>query len=344
MNLAQLKSKRAAMLQALEAMHRKSEFDDSPDRILNFQKVKEDIALLDAQIKKTEDAERRAKLAVPVAYDPSTATTRRPMNLRSFKDYTDSHGITVRADEQAYSVGKFIAASLFDHQPSREWCRNHGIAVKAQIEGTNAAGGALVPDQWANTIINLKEAFGVAARECSKVRMTRDSIDWPRRTGGVSAFFISEGGTPLESTANFDTVKLSAKKMAALVRLSTELAEDAVISVADYLTQEIAYAFASKEDDCLFLGDGTQTYGGMTGLKTSFATNTKGVSTATGHFGRSGLRLSRKADCDLAEAPRADGLGDRNHRRLLRRHEQSRCLRRQATDGHQAQRRKVLRH
>jgi HK97 family phage major capsid protein len=105
----------------------------------------------------------------------------------------------------------------------------------------------------------------------------------PRRTGGVSAFFVNEGVAPTESTANFDNVVLSAKKMAALVRISTELAEDAAVNAADFITNEIAYAFASKEDDCLLNGDGTQTYGGMVGLKNAFVTNTAGVFTATGH-------------------------------------------------------------
>jgi HK97 family phage major capsid protein len=72
--------------------------------------------------------------------------------------------------------------------------------------------------------------------------------------------------------------------MAALIRLSNEVAEDAVISVADWIVGEIAYAFASKEDDAGFNGDGSSTYGGIQGLSTQFATNTKGVYTATGHL------------------------------------------------------------
>ena len=59
--------------------------------------------------------------------------------------------------------------------------------------------------------------------------------------------------------------------------------KDALVNIADYLTQEIAYAFASKEDDMLFLGDGSSTYGGVNGLVTKFATATAGVFTATGH-------------------------------------------------------------
>src|SRR5262249_46736353 len=111
--------------------------------------------------------------------------------------------------------------------------------------------------------------------------MNRDSMSVPRRTGGVSAFFVGEGAAPLESTATWDEVKLVAKKCAALVRMSTELSEDSLINVADWIVTEIAYAFASKEDDCLFSGDGTQTYGGINGLKNTIGS--AGVYTATGH-------------------------------------------------------------
>ena len=87
--------------------------------------------------------------------------------------------------------------------------------------------------------------------------MNTDVLNMPRRTGGVSAFFVGEGAPITESTATFDDVILVAKKMAALVRISNELAEDAIISVADWVAGEIAYAFARKEDDCGFLGDGS---------------------------------------------------------------------------------------
>jgi HK97 family phage major capsid protein len=127
-------------------------------------------------------------------------------------------GVTIRADEQAHRFGKFIHA-LFGNERAQLWCAERGIAIKAaQNEGVNSQGGALVPDEWPNTIINLKETFGVASRECAKVDMISDDTHWPRRTGGVNAFFVSEGVAPTESTATFDDVVLSAKKMAALVR------------------------------------------------------------------------------------------------------------------------------
>ena len=69
-----------------------------------------------------------------------------------------------------------------------------------------------------------------------------------------------------ESSATWDAVGVVAKKLATLTKVSGELAEDETVGLADWIVEEIAYAFASKEDDCGFNGDGTSTYGGITGL------------------------------------------------------------------------------
>jgi HK97 family phage major capsid protein len=61
-------------------------------------------------------------------------------------------------------------------------------------------------------------------------------------------------------------VQLTAKKLGALVLLSSELDEDAIVGMVDYVANEIAWALAAKEDDCAFNGDGTSAYGGMSGV------------------------------------------------------------------------------
>ena len=46
-------------------------------------------------------------------------------------------------------------------------------------------------------------------------------------------------------------------------RMSSEIAEDAITSLGDKMTQEIALAFAVKEDTVGFTGTGISTDGGM---------------------------------------------------------------------------------
>jgi HK97 family phage major capsid protein len=100
--------------------------------------------------------------------------------------------------------------------------------------------------------------------------MGSDTLNWPRRVGGLTAYFTGENQAVTESQAQWDNVNLTAKKIGALTRMSNEIAEDAVVSIADWLVGEIAYAFAAKEDDCGFNGDGSSSYGGIRGVTTLF--------------------------------------------------------------------------
>lgn len=67
-------------------------------------------------------------------------------------------------------------------------------------------------------------------------------------------------------------MQLVAKKSGGITRYSTEVAEDAVIDLADWIAQEYAYGFALFEDQCGFIGDGTSTYMGIRGLGNLFTT------------------------------------------------------------------------
>lgn len=198
------------------------------------------------------------------------------------------------AEKNAYIAGRFIMATLFADEPSRKWCDDHEVDWRprgALTTGDNTLGGALVPIEMEQAIIDLKEMYGVFRREARNVPMMSDTKWQPRRTSGVTAYFVGDNDQVTASAKAWDSVQLVAKKLAVLCKYSSEIAEDAVISIADDLTQEIAYAFAVKEDSCGFLGDGTSTYGGMTGLINAIAAGST-VTAATGNTAFSTLDLT----------------------------------------------------
>lgn len=232
---------------------------------------------LDVRIKAAEDARRIAAASATIAREDVSLAGGlkgadilsgrfRGASLRAFTA-RNFNGDQAAANEAGYASGMWIASELFGLESAKEWCRQRGIGAvtRAQGEGINSAGGILVPPQMETGIIVLREMYGVFRRECQVLPMSRDTLNWPRRTSGLTAYFVGENQTYTESQAGWDNVSLTAKKLAAQVRLSTELSEDAVINVADYLVNEIAYAFAVKEDDCGFNGDGTSSYGGIRG-------------------------------------------------------------------------------
>jgi HK97 family phage major capsid protein len=272
----ELRQQLSKAVDELEAMAGKSEADGFKQDVYDALKDGT-IPELQKRIGQLDDAQKiAASLATPVPgqdrMTPSAPPSAHKMygTLKNFRD-REIGGQTVRAVDQAYTAGMWFKAAIFGQADAIDWCKSRGIAMtKAQGENVDSAGGFLVPEELLANIIVLREEFGVFRRECQVVPMGSDTLNWPRRVGGLTASFTGENTAITESQAQWDVVNLTAKKLGALTRMSNEIAEDAVVSIADWLVGEIAYAFAAKEDACGFSGDGTSTYGGIRGLSTLF--------------------------------------------------------------------------
>jgi len=209
--------------------------------------------------------------------------------LRAFtKPLIFSDGTRMEAIEAAYRSGQWLLATVGGNKDAKRWCKERGIDVQERVMTTDSgsAGGYLVPDEMEQSIIDLREAYGLARRLTRRRPMATDTKSVPKRTGGVSAYFINEdnaGATAADKS--WGNVNFVAKTLSALSLISINLEQDAIIDVVDDLAQEHAYAFATKEDQCWLIGDGTSTYGGMTGIitlmeATAYASR---ASAATGH-------------------------------------------------------------
>ncbi len=187
------------------------------------------------------------------------------------------------AELNALKSGMAIRAAFLGDYKARRFCEQHGIESRSMSENVNTAGGFLVPEEMSTAIIDLREQYGVFRRNCQVLAMGRDTITIPRRVAGLTAYFVAEGTAGTASDKSFDQVQLVAKKLYALTYLSTELAEDAIINIADDLAQEMGYAFALKEDQCGFNGDGTSTYGGIEGVTVKIVGLAGAVNATAGH-------------------------------------------------------------
>jgi HK97 family phage major capsid protein len=102
--------------------------------------------------------------------------------------------------------------------------------------------------------------------------MTSDVKQRPRRTGGLTAYFVTESEAGTESTGSWDMIELHAKDLMVLTRETNQLMDDAIISTADQIAREMARAIAEKEDACGFNGTGTSAYGGIVGVIPTLST------------------------------------------------------------------------
>ena len=66
------------------------------------------------------------------------------------------------------------------------------MQTKTQRENVNVSSGFLVPDEFQNDLIDLREKFGVFRQNAKIVPMASDTRTDPRRVNGVTAYFVGE--------------------------------------------------------------------------------------------------------------------------------------------------------
>lgn len=254
-----------------------------------------DVAKLKARIKQAEafEAEVAAQAAirhqVPVHTGGSDADggsifarIRVPVSARARSPIKEFTGPT--AEQEAFAFGRVIQ-SIWGSEKANEWCRdNLGFAPRAAMsEGSDSDGGFTVMPEFESTLIRLVNDYGVGRGKCRTVPMKTDTKTTNKRTGGLTAYAIGEIQAPTASSPTLGQVMLIAKKFGVYTLYSRDLDEDSAISIAQMVATELAYAFAYKEDACLFNGDGTSTYNGIVGIKESLAAGST-VTTISGNL------------------------------------------------------------
>jgi HK97 family phage major capsid protein len=251
-------------------------------RMYGQEELARSMALEGKSIEEVRAAIKTARAKTPAAAtpaeDPSAVAARsgsasavqiaRGGRLKSFRG-ADAHKL-------AYSFGMFMLAGPMARAVSgdllkraKDFCSEQGIRLsRAHSESDNESGGFLVPTEFENVMIDLREQYGVFRRHANVVPMASDAKQRPRRRGGLTAYPIGAKSNRriTESKKAWDLVELFARKWGVLAKYEEELSEDAVISMADDLASEISYAFSICEDQAGFLGDGSGDYHGIVGV------------------------------------------------------------------------------
>lgn len=290
--LLQLQQERSHLALSAKDIVSKAEADArpmTPEEIALFDDLQKRIENLDARIQAVVDTNKRReeinritdRLNSPAGRvtghdqpgNPGNATVANrltvpavPHRVRPLKAFKGPDGL-----QSAFRCGMWARAAIFGDQRAARWCLENGVGQDiSNALGTtpNTSGGFLVPEELSQRIIDLRESYGVFRQNCFVQPMGRDTMVVPRRLTGVTIGPVGENPTSgiTQSTPTWNQVRLTAKKAGGLVLMSTEISEDAVIDLADYLAEEFAYAFALFEDQCGFIGDGTSTYLGIRGL------------------------------------------------------------------------------
>jgi HK97 family phage major capsid protein len=223
-------------------------------------KIRASIAKEEARAAKKAELLKVLNRAAPAPEDADVKPSIQPIPTRGYKP-----GV-FESPEQAHRCGQWLKAHFGDAS-ARQWCRDHLGAEYRDMGGqVNSLGGALVFEDFSNTIIRLVEKFGVSMNLAQRVTMATDTLLVPKRLTGVTGYWIGENTTITTSDPTASMVQLVAKKLAIATRVSNELLADNSVSVAQWLAQEYSTEMAAKVDDAFFNGDGTSSYGGIRGL------------------------------------------------------------------------------
>ena len=128
---------------------------------------------------------------------------------------------------------------------------------KTLTEGTTSTGGYFVPDEYAKRFLELVQSKSVTLPLCENVRMRYDNMFIPTVATGNTAYFVSETGTITASDLTTGRIELTAKKIAALTGISTELMEDSDPAIGQVVSNQMATDVALKLDYEILNGDGT---------------------------------------------------------------------------------------
>lgn len=251
----QLRSERATINDRVQTLA-KHEADNgalSEEQQQEFAQLQSQFDGLSAQIERLETAERMAAAAaVPVA------------------KVTDEPKATVPAQPktpEAPGTGMArmvvaLAAAQGNRQEAAQIALDRGFGehIAASLNQlTTGAGGVLVPTNLSREVIELLRPQSVVRRLGARsLPLNNGNLTIPRLKGGAVVSYIGSDSDVPVTQQEFDDLKLSSKKLAALVPISNDLLANSISNpnVDGIVVGDLTAALATREDKAFIRDDG----------------------------------------------------------------------------------------
>lgn len=158
-----------------------------------------------------------------------------------------------------------------------------GDKQKLQIlsEGTAADGGYLVPEEFANMIVEDIRDVSIMRQLASIMTTQTDTVHIPGLVSRPQANWRAEKAVKSTSTATFTENVLTPYSLASIVPLSNELVADASLgvggSIVNYISGLLATSLAEKEENAFWVGNGSGKPTGVDGGSYTLRTTAAGA-------------------------------------------------------------------
>ena len=131
----------------------------------------------------------------------------------------------------------------------------YGTPCGTLREGTDSAGGFLVPDEFEKKIVSALGEKNVL-RGLARVITTHNTVKIAKAVGAGHAYWVPEEGPYPETSTAFDQIVLGAHKLGTMVCVSDELLEDSAFDIEEFIAKSFAERLATTEEDGFLYGDG----------------------------------------------------------------------------------------
>ncbi len=211
-----------------------------------------------------------------------TALASLTADLATLKQRTDALDTAVRraavqpqgGDAPAHGIGRLLRALAGGRgDPARAadfaaktW--NDGYTAKALAAGVGSAGGYLVPEVQALEVVELlRKASAVRRLGPTVVPMPHGTLLMAKLTGGAQADYLGENTAITPSLPSFGQIRLTARKLAALVPISNDLIRYSAPAADQVVRDDLVTALAEREDLAFLYGNPTGTGNDPKGIR-----------------------------------------------------------------------------
>ena len=183
------------------------------------------------------------------------------------------------SDECAKYLGSmFVIKSIQDNKLKGSLAENMlakaagylGLETKAAMAATDVP----LPVAYGQQIVELVYQYGTARKACTVYPLSGNSMKLPRlKTGEPQFAFIAVSGAVPEKVPQSEFITFTPGKAGGIVRIPSEIEEDSIFDLGQFVARYIAREMAYWEDYCLFRSDGTSTYNSIASIGTQSTTD-----------------------------------------------------------------------
>jgi HK97 family phage major capsid protein len=153
------------------------------------------------------------------------------------------------------------------------------MGIKTMTEGTDSAGGFLVPEEVLAEVDRVADDYGLIRKLSRRIPMGRDILNVPTVGTKPSVYWPGEGNAGTSSQPVLKNVKMQAHTAVGLTPVSNELMADANVGVVDMLVDLFAEELAGEEDNQGLAGVGAPFTGVLNSGEVSTSTAATGNTT-----------------------------------------------------------------